>query len=225
MVDDLTKKGLEEPYRLFTSRAEHRLLLGVDTVLPRLAPHARRLGLLGEEEYGMAMESENRLRRAERELRDRVLTPNRATKRLLQEALSVEIDERVSIYKLLSRNDLDARRIASLAPEVFGALSGEELDVLQTRARYEGYIRRENERLERLRPFHSRAIPEGFVYEEIAGLSREVVEICSRRRPRTIGEASRISGVTPAAVAIISAHVSRHGGAARGGRLRETSPA
>ena len=78
--------------------------------------------------------------------------------------------------------------------------------------RYEGYIRREHERLERLKPFESRPIPEGFEYAGLPGLSREVVEKCSRRRPRTVGEASRIPGVTPAAVAIISAHVARAGG-------------
>jgi tRNA uridine 5-carboxymethylaminomethyl modification enzyme len=79
--------------------------------------------------------------------------------------------------------------------------------------RYEGYIARERERMERLRPLEERAIPSDFCYEGLPGLSREVVEKCSRRRPRTIGEASRIAGVTPAAVAIISAHVARGGSA------------
>jgi tRNA uridine 5-carboxymethylaminomethyl modification enzyme len=91
-------------------------------------------------------------------------------------------------------------------------LSREERAILETRVRYEGYIRREQERLERLKPFESRAIPGGFDYEGIPGLSREAVEKCSRRKPRTIGEASRIPGMTPAAVAIISAHVARAGG-------------
>jgi len=215
MIDDLTKKGLEEPYRLFTSRAEHRLLLGVDTVLPRLAPHGRRLGLLGETDYRAAMESEERLRRSELELRARVFTPTRATKELLLQTLGVQADSPVSLYKLLSRKDLNDNAVVSLAPDVFNDLSREELVVLQTRVRYEGYVRRETERLEKLRPFESRKIPSDFRYEGVPGLSREVVEVCTRRQPRTIGEASRISGVTPAAVAIISAHVARHGETAR----------
>jgi tRNA uridine 5-carboxymethylaminomethyl modification enzyme len=209
MIDDLTKKGLEEPYRLFTSRAEYRLLLGVDTVLPRLLPHGLRLDLITEAEYALAMQGEERLKRAERAIQDRVLNPSKETRQLLAEKLDIEIDTPASIYKLLQRQGLDVERVAGLAPEVFGELSREERSILQARVRYDGYIRRELERLEHLRPLESRRIPDEFGYAGIPGLSREVVEKCSRRRPRTVGEASRIQGVTPAAVAIISAHVAR----------------
>jgi tRNA uridine 5-carboxymethylaminomethyl modification enzyme len=112
----------------------------------------------------------------------------------------------------LQRNDLNAHAVWDLAPLVAVGLSREEKTILETRIRYEGYIRRERERLERLRPFESRVIPSDFDYEGIPGLSREAVEKCSQRRPRTLGEASRIPGMTPAAVAIISVHVARGGG-------------
>jgi tRNA uridine 5-carboxymethylaminomethyl modification enzyme len=214
MIDDLTKKGLEEPYRLFTSRAEYRLLLGVDTVLPRLLPHGLRVGLITEAEHALAMRGEERLKKAERETQDRVLNPSRQIRQLLAETLEVQIDTPTSIYKLLQRQDLDVDRVAALAPEVFGPLSREERSILQSRVRYDGYIRRELERLEQLRPMESLRIPDAFGYAGIPGLSHEVVEQCSRRRPRTVGEASRIPGVTPAAVAIISAHVARGPGAA-----------
>jgi tRNA uridine 5-carboxymethylaminomethyl modification enzyme len=115
--------------------------------------------------------------------------------------------------KLLKRQDLSIDTLAHLAPEALSPLSREERAILQSRVRYEGYIVRERERLERLRPLERREIPDSFDYAAVPGLSREVVEKCSRRRPRTVGEASRISGVTPAAVAIISAHVARGGGA------------
>ncbi|MGH9369098.1 MAG: tRNA uridine-5-carboxymethylaminomethyl(34) synthesis enzyme MnmG, partial [Thermoanaerobaculia bacterium] len=105
--------------------------------------------------------------------------------------------------------DLSVDRLAAYAPEVFAGLTPEERSVLESRVRYEGYIRRERESVERLKPLQSRPIPENFQYEGIPGLSREVVEKCARRRPLTVGEASRIPGVTPAAVAIISAHVAR----------------
>lgn len=91
--------------------------------------------------------------------------------------------------------------------------------MLLTRIRYDGYIKKELERIEKLRPFETRRIPDEFAYAEIPGLSREVVEKCARRRPRTVGEASRIPGVTPAAVAIISAHVSRGAGRACAGAV------
>ena len=101
MIDDLTKKGLDEPYRLFTSRAEYRLLLGVDTVLPRLAPHGRRLGLLDGAEYEAAMRSEGRITEAIASLRGRVVTPSRETVAMVEEALGIRLSEPTSVYKIL----------------------------------------------------------------------------------------------------------------------------
>ena len=209
MIDDLTKLGLDEPYRLFTSRAEYRLLLGVDTVLPRLLPHGRRLGLISEADHTRAMRSEERLREAEDKLRTRVLTPSATAREMLRDKLGIELENPVSLHKLLQRQDLDASGVSWLAPEIFAGLSHDESSILQNRVRYEGYIRRENARLERLKPLESRSIPPDFSYSGIPGLSVEVVEKCARRQPRTVGEAARIPGVTPAAVAIISAHVAR----------------
>jgi tRNA uridine 5-carboxymethylaminomethyl modification enzyme len=212
MVDDLTKKGLEEPYRLFTSRAEHRLLLGVDSALPRLMPHAKRLGLVDGEEYARAMSKEERLEKAERRLAETAVNPDRRTAERLRELLGIGLESPTTLFKLLQRQDLSAEDVRRFSPESFQGLSGEEASILENRARYDGYIRREKEQVERLRPMEARPIPEGLDYSTIAGLSREVVEKCSRRRPRTIGEASRIPGVTPAAVAIISANVARRRG-------------
>jgi tRNA uridine 5-carboxymethylaminomethyl modification enzyme len=214
MIDDLTQRGVEEPYRLFTSRAEYRLLLGVDTVLPRLLPHGRRLGLISEAEYETAMTGEQRLRRTERELDERVFNPTEANRMLLQERLGIAIDTPSSLRKLLQRNDLYTEAVWGLAPGLADELTREERAIVETRIRYEGYIRREQERLERLKPLESRPIPSDFAYEGVPGLSREAVEKCTRRKPRTIGEASRIPGMTPAAVAIISAHVARAGAGA-----------
>jgi len=212
LVDDLTKKGLDEPYRLFTSRAEYRLLLGVDTVIPRLLPHGRRLGLISEEEYRAAMESEERVRRAEEALRGRTFTPNLATREVFRENFGFELETEASAFKLLQRNELSVAHVDLLDAALLSGLNREERSILETRVRYEGYILRERERLERLRPFESRPIPAGFRYSGLPGLSVEVVEQCSRRRPRTVGEAARIPGVTPAAIAIICAHVARAGG-------------
>jgi len=214
MVDDLTNRGLEEPYRLFTSRAEYRLLLGVDSVLPRLLPHGRRLGLISEEEYAVAMRSEERVRNADKQLAEHTLNPDRETRKAVSEELGIQLDAPATARKLLQRNDLSASRLEAYLPAIFATLSREEKSILENRVRYEGYIRREMERVERMRPLLERRIPEDFDYAGVSGLSREVVEKCSKRRPRTVGEASRIPGVTPAAVAIISARVGRGRGAA-----------
>ncbi len=214
MIDDLTNKGVEEPYRLFTSRAEYRLLLGVDTVLPRLLPHGRRLGLIDETQYARAMESERRIQRAESELAARCLNPDRETRERVLEELGIQLDSPATLHKLLQRNDLDIWRLQGLVPEILAGLAPEEKSILENRIRYEGYIRRERERVEKMRSLLSRFIPEDFDYALVSGLSREIVEKCSKRRPRTVGEASRIPGITPAAVAIISARVGRGRGAA-----------
>jgi tRNA uridine 5-carboxymethylaminomethyl modification enzyme len=208
MIDDLTTKGLEEPYRLFTSRAEYRLLLGMDSALPRLLPHARRLGLVSAGEYSFAMRSEERLRRAETELANASLRPDRQTAEALERVLGIRLEEPTTLLKLLKRQGLSSDKLCLWAPAILSGLSREERAVLDARVRYEGYIRRDIERVERLRPLENRRIPADFDYD-VPGLSREVVEKCARRRPRTIGEAGRIPGVTPAAIAIISAHVGR----------------
>jgi tRNA uridine 5-carboxymethylaminomethyl modification enzyme len=209
MVDDLTSKGIEEPYRLFSSRAEYRLLLGVDSVLPRLLPHARRLGLVSAEDYSRAMRSEERLRRAEGDLAAVRIRPDRATRDEIERIAGIQVGEVTDLRKLLKRLDLSVDDIAMLAPDILLPLSREERSILESRVRYEGYIRRENDRLEKLKPLESRRIPDAFDYAAIPGISREVAERCVRRRPRTVGEAGRIPGVTPAAVAIICAHVGR----------------
>jgi tRNA uridine 5-carboxymethylaminomethyl modification enzyme len=209
MVDDLTSKGIEEPYRLFSSRAEYRLLLGVDSVLPRLLPHALRLGLVSPEDYSRAMRSEERLRQAEVDLAAVRIRPDRATRSEIERVAGVQIGGVTDLRKLLKRNDLSVQDIASLAPDIFIPLSREERAILESRVRYEGYIRRENDRLEKLKPLEGRRIPDALDYAAIPGISREVAERCTRRRPRTVGEAGRIPGVTPAAVAIICAHVGR----------------
>ena len=209
MIDDLTSRGLDEPYRLFTSRAEYRLLLGVDSVLRRLIPHGRRLGLIGAEDYDVAMLGEERLERARRTLEATRVFPTAAARAQVSETLGIDLTEETTLHKLLKRQDLSAEHLERFAPQVFSELSREEKRVLESRIKYEGYVRREEDRLTRLRPFESRSIPAEFNYGALPGISREVAEKCVRRRPRTVGEAARIPGVTPAAVAIISAHVAR----------------
>ena len=211
MVDDLIGRELEEPYRLFTSRAEFRLLLGIDSVLARLLPHGRRLGLVSGEDYERGMRSETRLAHARRRLEEDEIRPTIAVRDALFEALGVHVDAPTSLLKLLKRNDLSVDALCSYAPEHFAGLTAEEKSILESRVRYEGYIRRERDRVERLKPLAGFAIPDGFEYERIPGLSREVVEKCGRRRPRTLGEAARVPGMTPAALAIISAHARRCG--------------
>jgi tRNA uridine 5-carboxymethylaminomethyl modification enzyme len=162
------------------------------------------------------MRSEERVRIAERGLRERTYTPSIENRRLFEEAAGIELSAPTTAFKLLQRKDLSVDVLARAAPDLFESMTHEELRILENRVRYEGYIRRERERLERSKPFESRRIPPGFRYAGLPGLSTEAAEQCARRRPGTLGEAARIPGVTPAAIAIISAHVARAGASPTG---------
>ena len=159
------------------------------------------------------MAGERRIDSALHALRETRVNPSQEVRERLREAIGIELDAPATLFQLLQRADVDPDAVAALEPAIFGELTREERSVVFSKVRYDGYIRREQERLERLKPFESRRIPADFRYEGLPGLSREVVEKCGTRRPRTVGEAARIPGVTPAAVAIISAHVARAGAA------------
>ncbi|HWC66170.1 MAG TPA: tRNA uridine-5-carboxymethylaminomethyl(34) synthesis enzyme MnmG, partial [Thermoanaerobaculia bacterium] len=207
LVDDLVSRGVEEPYRMFTSRAEYRLLLGIDTVLSRLLPKGRELGLVSDFEMEEGLGAERRIAGAIERLRSETLRPDRSTLAGLEAAGAPPIAGPTTLFKYLQRQDVDATTIGRLCPELFAGWSEGERAILESRVRYDGYIARERERAEALSRLDGARIPEGFDFGAVSGLSREVVEKCSRRRPRTVGEASRISGVTPAAVAILAFRV------------------
>jgi tRNA uridine 5-carboxymethylaminomethyl modification enzyme len=157
------------------------------------------------------MVGEERLARADEALTRRTFLPDRATRERFQEAFGFSIESPTPARNLLKRHDLLMESLVSFLPEVFADLTSDERRILENRVRYEGYVVRERESVERMKPHAARAIPDGFDYAALPGLSREIVEKCSHRRPRTVGEAARIPGVTPAAVAIISAYVARGG--------------
>jgi len=207
LVDDLISVGVEEPYRMFTSRAEHRLLLGVDSVLGRLLPKGRALGLVSAAELDRGLRSERKIEAAIETLKGETLRPDRATLDELDDADAPAISGPATLFAYLQRQDVDAATVARLRPALFSGWSGEERAILESRVRYDGYIRKERERAAALSKLEGEPIPADLDYAAIAGLSREVVEKCSRRRPRTVGEASRIPGVTPAAVAILAFRV------------------
>jgi tRNA uridine 5-carboxymethylaminomethyl modification enzyme len=189
MIDDLVTLGTEEPYRMFTSRAEHRLLLGCDSVYERLSPLADRLGILDEERKRRVDARIERMRRARETAHATVLRPEHKT-----------------IARLLQRPDFDLDRV-----EAFENLSDEERDGVVNELRYAGYIERQQREAERTHHDEEMQIPTTMTYK-LPGLSREMTEKLSFVRPVSIGQASRIPGVTPAAIAILRMHVRRGSG-------------
>ncbi|HEV7921396.1 MAG TPA: tRNA uridine-5-carboxymethylaminomethyl(34) synthesis enzyme MnmG [Thermoanaerobaculia bacterium] len=211
MIDDLVTLGTEEPYRMFTSRAEHRLLLGCDSVYERLTPLAERLGILDNERRRRTAARFARLHRA-RAAAAAPLTPDRPTTAWLREA-GIELTAPATIARLSQRPGFELGRIAAAAPdaevgEAFRALSEEEAEGLVSQMRYAGYIERQQREAAKVSEDEDLRIPAAMTYA-LPGLSREMTEKLSAIRPHSLGQASRIPGVTPAAIAILRMHVRR----------------
>ena len=197
LVDDLTTRGCLEPYRMFTSRAEHRLLLRIDNADLRLTPRGRAAGLVDD------------FRWERFEARSARLERNRSR---LRTATRIDDGSRSSVWQRLKRPDVRLDGVsAGLDLELSPAVGGLDAASLETEVKYEGYVARQTLEVERAQRDEARPIPEQFRYTGVPGLSNEIVQRLSEIRPETVGQASRVSGVTPAAAAVIVRELRRLG--------------
>jgi tRNA uridine 5-carboxymethylaminomethyl modification enzyme len=205
LIDDLVTRGVDEPYRMFTSRSEYRLLLRIDNADRRLMPAGRRLGLVREEVYQVFSAKWRRQEELRRELENRRLGREAPELEALARRLGAEAG--TPLNRLLKRSDC---RLADLQPYLQArgwTLGAPELEAVETEIKYEGYIAQQLRDVERLRGLEDRRIPAGFDFAAVAGLSTEMRERLERTRPETLGQLSRIPGVTAAAVSLLSLHL------------------
>jgi tRNA uridine 5-carboxymethylaminomethyl modification enzyme len=224
LIDDLVTRGTREPYRMFTSRAEHRLLLREDNADLRLTPVGRSLGLVDDERWRL-VEAKQRLSEEEIERLQSVrIHPERVSEEWSRRVLSGPLARDVSAFELLRRPEVSYDALL----EVVGPADWHEIDdripaqvrvQVEARAKYAGYIERQREEIERQRRNHETRLPEDIDYAQVPGLSHEVRTRLAEYRPATIGQAGRVPGVTPAAVTLLLVHLKKRALAAARARV------
>ncbi len=198
LIDDLVTKGTTEPYRMFTSRAEYRLLLRHDNADLRLREKGYRIGLVNEEHYRAFKNKKEKLQRELQRLETVRVSPEEINP-ILDASNAAPVQEHTSLAQLLRRPEINYEVIKTISPSPHG-IDRELEKLVEIEVKYSGYIKRQIDLVEKMKRFENAKIPEDFPYERIAGLSKEVVSKLQEVRPVTIAQATRIPGVTPAAI-------------------------
>jgi tRNA uridine 5-carboxymethylaminomethyl modification enzyme len=216
LIDDLVTMGTSEPYRMFTSRAEYRLLLREDNADLRLTEAGRRLGLVGDGRWARFAERREALAREQARLDAISVTPGSAAGAALKDRTGAALARSESALALLRRPGIGYEALVALPGLGPGVADPEVAAQVEVQARYHGYVQRQQREIARLRGQEQAALPHDIDYGNVRGLSTEVREKLERHRPRTVGQASRISGVTPAAVSLLLVHLKKRRATAPG---------
>ena len=210
LVDDLITKGVNEPYRMFTSRAEYRLQLREDNADMRLTEDGHKIGLVGEEQWRMFNEKREAIEREIQRLKTTWYTPQKLAEEEQLRVFGQKLSREANLHDLLRRPNLDYAALMTLPdaqPET--ALADSVVEQVEIQVKYQGYIDRQNEEIDSRRDLETLRLPENIDYSKVKGLSAEVQQKLNQHKPETVGQASRISGVTPAAVALLMVHLKR----------------
>lgn len=206
LIDDLVTKGTKEPYRMFTSRAEYRLLLREDNAVLRLSGYGRQLGLIDAKTYERVEKIRENLARGLVYLNQTVITPSKQNLALLESLGEDIISQNVSLQKIVARKSFTREKLQNL-DEIFAGMDEASLEQILVEAKYQHYIAEQKSQIERMEDMLQVRIPEGFSFRGISGLSNEVVEKLETFNPPTLFAASEISGITPAAIDILHIYI------------------
>ena len=209
LIDDLITHGTTEPYRMFTSRAEYRLQLREDNADLRLTESGRELGLVDDARWQAFATKRDAIARETERLRGLRASPNNANGRDAVATLGIELSRESTALDLLRRPELDYAKLVSVpsfAPAVEDAAVAEQVEI---ETKYSGYLARQREEIARQQRHEDSAIPAGFDYAGVRGLSAEVQQKLERVQPQTVGQAQRIPGITPAAISLLLVHLTR----------------
>jgi tRNA uridine 5-carboxymethylaminomethyl modification enzyme len=215
LVDDLITRGVSEPYRMFTSRAEYRLSLREDNADLRLTEIGRDMGLVDDVRWAAFCAKREAIELEQQRLRALRVNPLRVSAELLEAALGKPLERETTAFELLRRPDTTHAGLqqlveqAGLADNV--ALAPDVVEQVEIQAKYQGYIDRQRDEVARQAAYETLALPEALDYSEVIGLSREVCQKLQAHRPQTLGQAARIQGVTPAAIGLLLVHLKRMG--------------
>lgn len=211
LIDDLVTKGTNEPYRMMTSRAEYRLLLRQDNADFRLTEIGYKIGLVTEERYKRFLERKSSIENEIDRIKELKITNKKEVNEFLDTLNSAELKKPTSLYELIKRTELDYFSLAPLdkeRPDIPDNI-GEEINIM---AKYEGYINSQLEQVNQFTKFEKKQLPADIDYEEVYGLSTEAMQKLSKIRPISVGQASRISGVSPADISVLLIYLEHHYG-------------
>ncbi|MFO1389313.1 tRNA uridine-5-carboxymethylaminomethyl(34) synthesis enzyme MnmG [Cellvibrio sp.] len=209
LVDDLITLGTKEPYRMFTSRAEYRLLLREDNADLRLTEKGRELGLISDEQWKAFCDKRENIAREQERLKSTWIQAGSPEAEKVEAIINTKLIREYSLHDLLKRPELTYDQVATLKGEaVNDEFVAEQIEI---EAKYSGYIDRQQEEIERLRAYENTILPDDFDYSLVEGLSNEVKQKLSAARPQTLARAQRISGITPAAISQLLMYLKKHG--------------
>ncbi|MFL9609626.1 tRNA uridine-5-carboxymethylaminomethyl(34) synthesis enzyme MnmG [Methylobacillus sp. Pita2] len=209
LVDDLITGGVSEPYRMFTSRAEYRLMLREDNADMRLTEAGRKLGLVDDVRWEAFQRKQEAIEREQQRLRRTFIHPQHVPQEQLQQVFGKVLEREYSMFELLRRPEVSYDALLTLPQAGEGETDPQVRQQLEIAAKYQGYIDRQAEEIERLKDSEHYKLSPDMDYSEVHGLSIEVQQKLNKQKPETIGQAGRISGVTPAAVSLLLVHLKR----------------